>query len=233
MLMKLRHLPFVVAAAAAVVPAAAPAFAQAKIAKVKVRVATVDVDRCLFETEDGLRAKATLAKAKLRRETQVLVLEDQIKQMEQEIQKEMKALQAAGKTQPPPAVQQLLLDYQNAMQTYQATVKQVNAELAALEDQLFLPIEKKVKTIFQKIAEAQGFDMLVDRKSMPISLKPDLDLTEQVIREYNWGAKDAQPAPAAKPASTPPKGETTPKDDGPPVTTPAPAKKDAKPVPAL
>ncbi len=225
--MKLRYLPLLVATAA-VLPAT-PALAQSKIAKVKVRVATVDVDRCVGETEDGLRAKAALAKAKLRRETQVLILEDQIKQMEQEIQAQMKALQASGKTQPSPALQNLLLEYQNAMQTYQATVKQVNAELASLEDQLFLPIEKKVKAIFQRIAEAQGFDLLVDRKSMPVSLKADLDLTEQVIREYNWGAKDAAPA-SATPA--PAKGAPKAKDDGPPVTSPA-KKDDKPPVPAL
>jgi Skp family chaperone for outer membrane proteins len=87
------------------------------------------------------------------------------------------------------------------MTEYQNAVKQSQNDLAKYEDQLFLPIEKKVKGIFTRIAEEQGFDLIVDRRSMPISLKPELDLTEQVIRDYNWG-KPGAPAASAS-AKTP------------------------------
>lgn len=185
-----RLIPLTIAAALAF---AVPVLAQPKLGKVKARVAVVDVDRCVGETEDGLRAKAALAKARLRRDSMLYAMEDNLKAMEQRLQEMAAAQQKAGATAPDPKMQALAMDYQKAMQDYQVASKQAQSELAAYEDQLFLPIEKKVKTIFTRLAEAGGYDLLVDRRSMPLTLKPELDLTEQVIKEYNWGT----PAPAA------------------------------------
>lgn len=192
----LRLIPLAVAA---VLAFAVPVLAQPKPQKVKVRVAIVDVDRCVGETEDGLRAKAALAKAKLRRDSMLFTMEDRLKAMEEQLQSMIAAQQKAGTPTQDPKMQQLAVDYQKALQEYQTATKQAQSELAAYEDQLFLPIEKKIKAIFTRIAESQGFDMLVDRRSMPISLKPDLDLTEQVIKEYNWGAPAAASASAKAP----------------------------------
>jgi Skp family chaperone for outer membrane proteins len=182
---------------AAALTVALPVLAQPRglfaIGKVKARVAVVDVDRCVGESEDGLRAKAALAKARLRRDSLLFAMEDALKAKEQRLQEAMAAQQKAGATAPDPKLQALAMEYQRDMQDYQLASKQAQSDLAAYEDQLFLPIEKKVKAIFQRLAEAQGFDLLVDRRSMPMTLKPELDLTEQVIREYNWGAV----APAA------------------------------------
>ena len=175
---------------------AVPVFssAQTKPKKVKARVAIVDVDRCVGETEDGLRAKAALAKAKLRNDLILQAMEDHIKAMEERLQGMLQAHQKSGAATPDPKMQELALDYQKAMTEYQNVMKQSQADLAKYEDQLFLPIEKKVKGIFSRLAEEQGFDLIVDRRSMPVSLKPELDLTEQVIREYNWGKPGAPAA---------------------------------------
>jgi Skp family chaperone for outer membrane proteins len=196
------------ALSAPVAMSAAPVFAQTttptKISKVKARVAFVDVDRCVGETEDGLRAKSTLAKARLRQDSILLSMEDRIRSMEQRLQEMLKVHQASGKAQPPPELQKLAMDYQRDMQTYQTSMKQMQGDLEGLENQLFLPIEKKVKLIFTKLAEERGLDILVDRKSMPVTMKPDLDLTEEVIRRYNWpnGVGVAKPAASAAPAAS-------------------------------
>lgn len=184
---------------------AVPVFssAQTKPKKVKARVAVVDVDRCVGDTEDGFRAKAALAKAKLRNDLILAAMEDRIKMMEQDLQEMLQAHQKSGAATPNPKMQALALDYQKAMTEYQNALKQSQNDLAKYEDQLFLPIEKKVKTIFTRLAEEQGFDLIVDRRSMPISLKPELDLTEQVIREYNWGKPGAPAAPASSSAKAP------------------------------
>lgn len=193
-MMKLRSLTAVLFAGLLAIPALSSA--QTKPKKVKARVAVVDVDRCVGETEDGLRAKAALAKAKLRRDSMLYAMEERIKMMEQDLQVMLQAQQKAGATVPDPKMQALALDYQKALSDYQVATKQAQNDLAKYEDELFLPIEKKVKGIFSRLAEEQGYDLLVDRRSMPISMKSDLDLTEQVIREYNWGRPGAA-APAA------------------------------------
>jgi Skp family chaperone for outer membrane proteins len=178
--------------------------AQTKPKKLKARVAVVDVDRCVGDTEDGLRAKAALAKAKLRRDSMLYAMEERIKMMEDDLKGMMEAHQKSGAATPNPKMQELALTYQKALSEYQVATKNAQNDLTSYEDQLFLPIEKKVKGIFARIAEEQGFDLIVDRRSMPISLKPELDLTEQVIREYNWGKPGAAPAaPASASAKKP------------------------------
>jgi outer membrane protein len=212
--MKARILPLLAAAALAIsVPVFHYAEAQTKPTKVKARVATVDVERCVGETEDGLRAKASLAKAKDRKQQQIFAMEDELRQLEQDLQQKVQAMQASGATQPSEEVRTKALVYQRKSQEYQVFVKQGERELQILEDKLFRPVEDKIAAIFKRIAQAEGYDLLVDRKSMPITMKPDLDLTERVIKEYNWGAPGAASASAAPSASA--------------------KKADAPPVPAL
>lgn len=206
--MKARILPLLAAAALAIsVPVYQYASAQTKPTKVKTRVATVDVERCVGETEDGLRAKAALAKAKDRKQQQIFAMEDELRTLEQELQQKVQAMQASGATQPSEDVRTRALVYQRKSQEYQVFVKQSERELQILEDKLFRPVEDKIAAIFKRIAQAEGYDLLVDKKSMPITMKGDLDLTERVIKEYNWGAPGAASASvsaSAKPVVAPP-----------------------------
>ena len=179
------------------------ASAEIKGKKIKARVAIVDVDRCVGETEDGLRAKAALGKYKLRVDSELFAREERLKRQETTLQEMLQAHQKSGSTTPDPKMQSLAMDYQKELQDYQVLTKKVQADLANYEDQLFLPIEKKVKSIFSKIAETEGFDLIVDRRSMPITLKPELDLTERVIKEYNWGTPAAATASASASAKKP------------------------------
>lgn len=177
------------------------ASAETKGKKIKARLAVVDVDRCVGETEDGLRAKAALGKAKLRYDSELFAREERLKQQEAKLQELLQAHQKSGQTTPDPKMQAMAMDYQKDLQEYQTLTKKVQGELARIEDDLFLPIEKKVKSIFTKIAEAEGYDLIVDRRAMPITLKPELDLTERVIKEYNFGPVTTAAA-SAKPAAS-------------------------------
>ena len=162
----------------------------AKAQKVKARLAFVDVDRCVGETEDGLRAKALLKKFSDRKQMQIANVEDDLKNQQN------KLTAMAQSTGPTPQLTAAVLAYQKQLQSYNDLLKRVNAEIAAREDELFSPIEKKVKGIFTRIGDAENFDLIVDRKAAPLT-KPELDLTERVITEYNWG----QPG-SAKPAAS-------------------------------
>ncbi len=173
------------------------AAAETKGKKIKARVAIVDVDRCVGETEDGLRAKAALGKYKLRVDAELYAREEHLKMMEAKLQEMLQAHQKSGSTTPDPKMQSMAMDYQKELGEYQTISKKVQSDLARYEDDLFLPIEKKIKGIFSKIAEAEGFDLIVDRRAMPITLKPELDLTERVIKEYNFGAPAAATASAS------------------------------------
>ncbi|MEO7091823.1 MAG: OmpH family outer membrane protein [Polyangiales bacterium] len=198
--------------------ATATAVAKPALPKVKVKAAFVDVERCVGETEDGLRAKATLKKVSDRKQMYVSQVEEGLKRQ----QDELAALAKDGQTS---ALSQKVLKYQGDLQRYNDLIKRINNDLAILEDDLLAPIEKKVKAIFTRIAEEKGFDVIFDKKLLLVNTHPELDLTEQVIREYNWGngagaggigapatgsavpAGSAPPTASAKPSSSP----TTPK----------------------
>ena len=171
----------------------------AEAPKLKVKIVYVDTDRAVSETEDGLRAKASLTKLKSKRESYLIVLEDKLKLA----QDELAALSKAAKG-PNKQLSDAVFAYDKQLRDYQEQVKLVNLELGRKEDELFYPIEKKVKGIYKRIAEAEGIDLVVDKKAVPIAgLKPEYDITERVIREYNWGppaaaSGSASVAPSAK-----------------------------------
>jgi len=171
-----------------------PAPSAKKVPTVKAKLAYVDVDRAVGETEDGLRAKAILTKNRDREQSRVAEVEDELRQMQDRLTQLAKAAD--------PKVQALAIDYQKKLQDYNDLIKRINNEIAAREDQLFAPIEAKVR------------DVVVDKKSIQYvnSAKVE-DLTEQVIREYNWGAgtgvgKGAASTSAAPEPTTPPPAPT-------------------------
>ena len=178
----------------------APAASGKKAAPVvKAKMAFVDVDRAVGETEDGLRAKAMLKKKSDREQMRVTAVEDSLRKM----QDKLTELAKAGD----PAAQAYAIKYQNDLQVYNDLIKRINADIALKEDQLFAPIESKVREIFERIGAEKGIDVVVDKKIIQYvnSAKVE-DLTEQVIREYNWGAGPgvAKGAPSTRAAPAPP-----------------------------
>lgn len=170
------------AIACAVVPVFSAVVAAAP-PMIKVKMAYVDTERCVNETEDGLRAKASLIKLKVKRESQLLAMEDQLKAAQEDL-----AVLSKSSKGPSPQLSAAVFAYDKMLRAYQDQLKATNLELARREDELFYPIEKKVKAIYKRIAEADGIDLVVDKKTVPVpGLKPEYDLTERVLREYNWG----------------------------------------------
>jgi Skp family chaperone for outer membrane proteins len=194
----------------------APAASTKKAAPtIKAKLAYVDVDRAVGETEDGLRAKAMLKKKSDREQMRVTQVEEGLRQM----QEKLTDLAKAGD----PAAQAYAIKYQKDLQDYNDLIKRINADIAQKEDQLFAPIEAKVRQIFERIGAEKGIDVVVDKKSIQYvnSAKVE-DLTEQVIREYNWGAGPGvgkgAPSASAAPATSTAAPATT--------TAPAPAASD-------
>jgi Skp family chaperone for outer membrane proteins len=177
-----------------------PAASAKKPPTVKAKLAFVDVERAVGETEDGLRAKAMLKKKSDHEQMRVTQVEDNLRKT----QDKLTELAKAGD----PTVQALAIKYQKDLQDYNDLIKRINADIAQKEEQLFAPIEAKVREIFERIGGEKGIDVIVDKKIIQYvnSAKVE-DLTEQVIREYNWGAgpgvgKAGAPSTSAGPAPT-------------------------------
>lgn len=79
---------------------------------------------------------------------------------------------------------------------YIAAVEQFEAEIAAAVDELRQYILNDIGIVLQRVAEARGFDLIVDASSA-YYYRRVVDLTFEVIREYDelWEAAQQQATP--------------------------------------
>jgi outer membrane protein len=174
-----------------------------------MKVAVVDVQRAVMQTEDGLRMQATLKKLFDSRQQELNKRQTELGHQKEEMDKQQKVLSAA-------AFQKRVEEWQKEMVDLQTTYVEYNRELEKKRQELTDPIAERVYGAIKRIAGTDGYDLIVDRQAVAFS-RSDLDLTDRVIQLANGGA--AGPAPA-------------PKDAAPKAPAPAPAPGPAGPAAA-
>jgi outer membrane protein len=163
-----------------------------------MKVAVVDVQRAVMQTEDGLRAQATLKKLFDSRQQELNKRQQELGKQKEDIDKQAKVLSQG-------ALQKKVDDWQKQMVELQQTFVEYNKELEKKQKELTDPIFERVVASIKRIAGTDGYDLIVDRATVAFS-RSDLDLTDRVIQLANGGS--ASPAPAA--GSAAPKAPTAP-----------------------
>ena len=193
--------PLLAAALTAVVSlSGASAFAQMKMA-------VVDVQRAVMQSEDGLRAQATLKKVFDSRQQELNKKQTELQKEKEEIDKQKSVLSAS-------ALQKKVDDWQKEMVELQQTFVEYNKELEKKQKELTDPIFERVLGAIKRIAGTDGYDLIVDRATVAFA-RGDLDLTDRVIQISNGSnasptppgpggaAPTPRPAPAPSPAPKP------------------------------
>ena len=208
-----RRIAWLVALALGVTFVSAPAAAQMK-------VAIVDTQRAVMETEDGLRMQATLKKVFDSRQRELDKKQEELQKEREDIEKQRDVL---SKT----ALAKRVDKWQREMVNLQTVFVEYNKELQKKQSELTQPIFQKAMSIIRRLATQDGYDVIVDKQAVPYA-RSDLDVTDKVIQLYNQGApaepgdktgKDKAPAPKT-PGPTP----LTPPAVLPPPAVPAPTK---------
>lgn len=166
----------------------------ALFAYAEMKIAVVDTQRAMMETEDGLRMQANLKKIF---ETKQQELDTKQKALESEradIEKQQGVLSQE-------ALQRRVATWQQDMVALQQTYVQFNQELQAKQNELTQPIIEKTLGIIRRLATQDGYDVVVDKQAVPY-VRSDLDLTDRIIQMYNGGAA-AAPADAGKTGAAP------------------------------
>jgi len=176
-------------------------------ARAQAKVAVIDTQKAIMETEDGLRAQATLKKLFDNRQRELDRKQDELQKEKEDIERQRGVLSKA-------ALQKRVEDWQREVVNLQSKFVEYNQELQQKQNELTQPIYVKTMAIIERLARRDGYDMVVDKQAVPY-FRNDLDLTDQVIRMYNEGGAVE---PASKPAAT---GATAPRSA--PATTKAPA----------
>ncbi|MFO0661742.1 MAG: OmpH family outer membrane protein [Polyangiaceae bacterium] len=183
---------------------AAPAMAESKIA-------VIDMQRAISETNEGNAATTNLKTLFEKRQTE-------LDGKQNGLLKEKTALEGKCRTIPKEQcekgmeeLQRKLFELQNTMMEYQREIQKKQAEATD-------PLVQKMREIIRRIAQAEGYDIVIDRGAAHFQ-RADLDITDKAIKLFNAESKVPPPkavpaAPAAKPAQPAPQPQQPPAKKG-------------------
>jgi len=159
-----------------------------------MKIAVVDTQRAVMETEDGLRAQAQLKKHFDKRQRELDDKQNGLQKEREDIEKQKDVLSKQ-------ALQARFEKWQKDMADLQSVFVEYNRELQKKQGELTQPIFQKAMGIIRRIATQAGYDVVIDKQAVPYN-RSDLDLTDRVITEYNQTA-GAAPAGSGAPALPP------------------------------
>ena len=159
-----------------------------------MKIAVVDTQRAVMETEDGLRAQAALKKHFDKRQRDLDDKQVALQKEREDIEKQKDVLSKQ-------ALQARIDKWQKEMAELQTVFVDYNKELQKKQGEITQPIFQKTMSIIRRIATQNGYDLVVDKQAVPYH-RSDLDLTDRVITEYNQSA-EAAPAASGKPGAAP------------------------------
>ena len=154
-----------------------------------MKVAVVDVQRAVMQTEDGLRAQATLKKLFDSRQQELNRKQNELQKQKEDIDKQARVLSKDAYTK-------RMEDLQKQLVELQAVFVEYNKELEKKQKELTDPVFEKIIGIVKRIATTEGYDLIVD-KTTAAYVRSDLDLTDKCIQLYNSGGSAAPSAPPA------------------------------------
>ncbi len=153
----------------------------------EVKIAVIDVQRAIVQTEDGLRAQATLKKVFDSRQQELNKKQVELQKQKEEIDKQSKVLSKD-------ALQKRVDEWQKQMMELQQVFVEYNKELDKKQKELTDPVIEKVMAIVKRIATTESIDVVLEKQTTAY-VRADLDLTDRAIQMYNGGASGAAPAP--------------------------------------
>jgi len=174
-----------------------------------VKIAVVDLQRAINETEDGRSSKDRLKKLFESRQQGLDKKQQELKKLKDEIEQQKNVLARDALEAKVESYQKQVVDLQQVYVEYQR-------ELAEKEGELTKQIVERMERILRRIGSSEGYTLIIERNEAGIIYVPtNLDLTDVVIQRYNagegqeagaaaGGAKGATPAPN-KPAAGPKK----------------------------
>jgi outer membrane protein len=161
-----------------------------------MKVGVVDVQRAVMQTEDGLRATATLKKLFDSRQQELNRKQTELQKQKEDIDKQSRVLSKEAYTKRMEELQKQLMELQAVFVDY-------NKELEKKQKEMTDPIFERIMGIVKRIATTESYDLVVDKATVAY-VRTDLDLTDKCIQLYNSGGA-ATPAPAAPAGSAAPK----------------------------
>ena len=155
------------------------AFGGARPAAAESKIGIVDVQHAVMATEDGIRAQATLKKVFDKKQADLDAKQTELGRARDDIEKQSRVLSRE-------ALQKRMEDWQRRMVELQTVFVDYNKTLQKKQGELTAPIIKKMLAVIARLAKRNGYEIIFDKAGAPY-VRPDLDMTDQVIQMYNSG----------------------------------------------
>lgn len=146
-----------------------------------LKIGTIDAQRILDNTKAGKKAKAAMEEYVKSRQKIIDLEEQEIKNLEEELVKQGPVLSTEAKKDKQESFQRKMLDYQKK-------VAELNKEVQDKKKEVLGGFNKNLEQIVKKIAEKDGYTVILDRNSeggVLVYVKESLDLTDKVIQEFD------------------------------------------------
>lgn len=142
-------------------------------------IGVVDVQYAVMQTEDGIRAQATLKKLFDKRQQELDAKQKSLQKQREDIERQTRVLSREALGRRMESWQKQMLDLQTVFVEY-------NKELQKKQGELTAPIIKKMGAMIERLAKNDAFEVILDKQAAPYA-RQDLDLTDRVIQMYNSG----------------------------------------------
>jgi outer membrane protein len=161
---------------------------QAKAQTPAVKVAYVDLQKVMVESEKGKDAKKNLNDEVEKRKKDVGQRQDELQKMKDTLEKQTATITPEARAEKEKQYQTKLKDYQRIATDYQTELQQKDQELTQR-------ILKDLEDIIKGMGEGEKYTIILEKNQAGILFaSPAIDITDKVIAQYNQAAKK-KPAP--------------------------------------
>lgn len=146
-------------------------------AQAEVKIAVLDVNLVIEESDAVKKHKAALEK-KLSGDV------NKIKQLEKEIQKLQERFEKEGEKLAQAEVERMELEYKQKGREAQTLSRKINEQGAQAEQELLKVLEPKLKSAIDQVIKDGGYDLVI-QKGATVDVSPKLDISLRVLEQLN------------------------------------------------
>ena len=143
----------------------------------QMKVALVDIQRCLYESDAGKKVQQELRKIMTERDAQLKIARDEIAKMEKDFIDQEKILSDTAKKDRAEKIQNRMIEFED-------TARKFNTEIQRKEREATEKMEPELKAVISTVAKGDKIDIVFF--SQAVLYAPNaVDITQKVIDLYN------------------------------------------------
>jgi outer membrane protein len=148
-------------------------------ATAQLRIAYVDLQRALNESDAGKAAKERFKQQVDRLQVDLKKKKDQLDSLKEQLEKKSSVMKEEE-------ARNMQKDYEKRLRDFERSYKDSQGELQQKDNELTIELLKELQGVIENFGKEGGYSMILERSSSSVLYgSPELDVTEPVIARYN------------------------------------------------